>query len=44
MQHALDGARNDLQDAGIPDPTYYLMPSAAYTVPFLAASPVSHAD
>lgn len=33
FQEALDQACAELAHAGIEDPTYYLMPSAAYTVP-----------
>jgi hypothetical protein len=35
LEAALGMARTDLQRAGIDEPTYYVMPSAAYTVPFL---------
>lgn len=35
LQGALDLALAELKDAGNPEPNYYLMPSAAYTVPFL---------
>lgn len=34
LADALDTVRTDLEAAGIPEPTIYLMPSAAYTVPF----------
>lgn len=36
LSEALETARADLQRAGISDPTYYVMPSASYTVPFLS--------
>ena len=35
LGEALDEARGDLARRGIPRPTIYVMPSAAYTVPFL---------
>ncbi len=34
LADALDTARTGLAAAGIPEPTIYIMPSAAYTVPF----------
>jgi nickel-dependent lactate racemase len=37
LQHALDQARMELDSDGCVDPSYYLMPSAAYTVPVPAA-------
>lgn len=41
LGEALIGARQELLEAGIADPTYYVMPSASYTVPFLRASECS---
>ena len=35
LSDALDHARSELAAAGNPNPTYYVMPSAAYTVPFV---------
>ncbi|MCP4638895.1 MAG: nickel-dependent lactate racemase [bacterium] len=35
LDDALDTAREELSAAGISEPTVYVMPSAAYTVPFL---------
>ena len=35
LEDALESVRHDLAQAGIPDPTYYAMPSASYTVPFV---------
>lgn len=37
LQEAVDVALGELKGAGRGDPTYYVMPSAAYTVPFAAA-------
>ncbi len=39
LTEALERARAELAAEGTPDPEYYLMPSAAYTVPFLGALP-----
>lgn len=36
---ALEYAREDLAAAGVNDPTYYVMPNAAYSVPFAGALP-----
>ena len=33
LAEAVNAARADLTSAGIPEPTFYIMPSAAYTVP-----------
>ncbi|MBX7254765.1 MAG: nickel-dependent lactate racemase [Candidatus Hydrogenedentes bacterium] len=38
IAEALEMARADLFEAGISNPTYYVMPSAAYTVPFVVGS------
>jgi len=35
LQSAIDAALSELAGAGRPDPTYYLMPAAAYSVPIL---------
>ncbi len=36
LQEAVDAVLHDLSHAGLPSPTYLLMPSAAYTVPLIA--------
>jgi nickel-dependent lactate racemase len=38
LQEAIDRALSDLSAAGRPSPTYYVMPSAAYSVPFVETS------
>jgi nickel-dependent lactate racemase len=38
LQEAIDRALAELAEAGRGEPTYYLMPSAAYTVPFAPAA------
>jgi len=35
LQEAVDTAFDEVIAAGVSDPSYYVMPSAAYTVPFL---------
>src|SRR5690606_6077918 len=37
LQTAVDTALRELKEDGVDDPTWYLMPSAAYTVPFVGA-------
>ena len=36
FQEAVNAAFDDVTAQGVSEPTYYVMPSAAYTVPFLA--------
>ncbi|HPO16988.1 MAG TPA: nickel-dependent lactate racemase [Candidatus Hydrogenedentes bacterium] len=38
LSEALDIAHNDLIHNGVPEPRYYTMPSASYTVPFFTGS------
>jgi len=35
LQEAMDTAFAEVTASGVTDPSYYVMPSAAYTVPFL---------
>jgi len=43
LEEALQRARNDLKEQSVGEPSCYLMPAAAYTVPFIGREPGSEA-